>query len=142
MAVYQLDPETVIAAATATLEVGTAGATIQTGQCLYVDANGKMQKCETSSGDAAIEARVVGVAANQAYLDQPVVYITGGIVNLEPLIKNGGLFGIDGEYIWCETAGRMSDSTPSVGDWMSWIGYTLDADRLFVLPAYSDTQYS
>jgi hypothetical protein len=36
----------------------------------------------------------------------------------------------------------MTDSTPSVGDWMSWIGWTLDGDRLLILPAYSDVQYS
>lgn len=142
MAIYSTDWSVTIPDAAATLVVVTAGHFVRAGLCIYIDpATGKAKVCSNSSGDSNFEARVVGMSVNEAYLDQPLVYVTSGIVNLEPVIKNGGLFDGAGVMLRIHGTGAMSDSAPSVGDWMSWIGYTLDDDRLMVLPKYSDVQY-
>ena len=100
----------------ATLDTGTAGATITAGQVLYKDTSDS-NKLKLADQDAQATAVAAGIAVHGAASGQPLDYVKGG-----PLTLLGGVT-IGRIYVVSSTAGAIASSTDvTTGKWVSVLG--------------------
>lgn len=79
---------------------GTAGVAITAGQVVYL--NRTTGKLELADADVLTSSKVAGIALNNAALDQPVTYQTGGTINI------GGTVVVGTVYVASPTAGGVA----------------------------------
>ena len=94
----------VSAGANATLDTGTAGATITAGQTVYKDLTDS-SKLKLTDKDAAATAVAAGIAVHGASSGQPVDYVKSGDLNLVGGVTRGRI------YVVSSTAGGIASST-------------------------------
>lgn len=118
----------VIAAAGATYEDGTAGATITAGQSLYKDTSDsdKFKLCDTN-GATAIIRKLHGVALHGASSGQPIrVHRTGGL-------NPGATVAVGTIYVQSATAGGIAPSADlATGHYTSIIGIATTTSNIAV----------
>jgi hypothetical protein len=89
MADLTITAANVIAGASATTRVGTAGAAITAGQAVYRDAaDGKFKLADANSGTAAARSPK-GIALHAAAAGQPLVIVTSGPVTIGAALTAG-----------------------------------------------------
>lgn len=111
----------------ATVERGTAGATITAGQLVYKDSSDSNKyKLADANGAAALNV-VVGIALNGASSGQPLEVLTAGLIDI------GGTITVGGVYVASATAGGIAPVADLVSGWKtSVIGIGTTAARMQV----------
>jgi len=90
MSDLSVTPANVVAAAGASVQYGTAGATITAGQLVYKDsADGRIK---LARANVAGTAELVGVSQNGAANGQPISYIVGGDYNPGATVTVGTVY--------------------------------------------------
>ena len=90
--------------ANATIDTGTAGATITAGQALYKDLTDS-SKLKLADQDAAATAIAAGISLHGAASGQPLDYIKSGTLNLVGAVTIGRIYTVS------STAGGIASST-------------------------------
>ena len=104
MADLTITAANVSAGANATLDTGTAGATITAGQPVYKDLTDS-GKLKLTDKDAAATAVAAGIAVHGASSGQPIDYIKSGDLNLVGGVTRGRI------YVVSSTAGGIASAT-------------------------------
>ena len=100
MANISVTAGSVLAVGTATRKTGVAGETITAGQALYYSpGDTKYYKAITTT---ATTANVAGIALTGASVDQPVIMLTAGDINI------GGTCAVGEVYVASDTAGAIA----------------------------------
>jgi hypothetical protein len=117
MADLSVTAANVVAGSGATVERGTAGATITAGQVVYQDpVSGKFLLADSNSATAAVRAPD-GIALNGASLNQPLAVHTGGPVTIGATLVAGTT------YTLSETPGGLQPTADlGSGEYPSIIG--------------------
>ena len=124
----------VSAGAGATLDTGTAGATITAGQVLYKDTTDS-NKLKLADQDAAATAVVAGVAVHGAASGQPLDYIKGGTLNLVGGVTIGRIYAVS------STAGGIASATDvTTSKWVPTLGIGTATSALSVKVHVSGVQ--
>lgn len=111
----------------ASVQVGTAGATITAGQCVYLDSTDSKLKLAQCDGTAA-EAAAVGIALHGALANQPLAYATNSTINI------GGTTSKATTYCVSAAAGGVAPQADLVsGNRISVLGYATATDGSFVV---------
>lgn len=88
MADLTITAANVVKGSDATIEQGTAGATITAGQVVYKDANGKYQLADSNSATAAARSPR-GIALNDASANQPMAILRSGDITIGATLTAG-----------------------------------------------------
>lgn len=100
----------------ATLDTGTAGATITAGQVLYKDTTDS-NKLKLADQDAQATALVAGISLHGAASGQPLDYIKSGTLNLVGGVTIGRIYAVS------STAGGIGSATDvTTGKWVTTLG--------------------
>ena len=110
----------------ATLQRGTAGATITAGMAVYADASDggkyKPADCTTSAATAA----VVGFALHGALDEQPLAIQTAGPITI------GGTLTAGTQYVLSVAGAIAPDADLATSDRIVYVGYATSASVLFI----------
>lgn len=116
MADLSITAANVSAGPKATIDTGTAGATITAGQTLYKDLTDS-SRLKLADQDAAATAVLAGIALHGAASGQPVDYIKRGKLNLNSGVTIGRF------YCVSSTAGGIGTSTDvTAGKYATYVG--------------------
>lgn len=127
MADYTITAANVIPASDATIERGTAGASIAAGKVVYQDSSDSNKIKLADANNSAATATVVGIALNAAESGQPVDYIRDGDVAM------GSIFTIGDIVVLSATAGGAAPSADIATGWrVSILGVATSATNLRV----------
>lgn len=88
MADISITAANVVAGSDATIERGTAGATITAGQAVYKDSTGKWQLADANSA-SELARRARGIALHAAANNQPLAVQTAGDITIGATITAG-----------------------------------------------------
>lgn len=88
MADLTITAANVVKGSDATIEQGTAGATITAGQVVYKDANGKYQLADSNSATASARSPR-GIALNGASANQPLAILRSGAITIGATLTAG-----------------------------------------------------
>lgn len=118
MADLTITAASVVAGANARIERGTAGATITSGQVVYLDSatTGKWQLADADSATAAARAPH-GIALNGAALNQPVAVQTEGDITIGATLTAGTAY-----YLSDEPGGICPVADLATGDYVVLVG--------------------
>jgi len=104
-----------------------ASEAIDAGESIYLNSSG--QAALANSETSAVTAAAVGIALNNAALNQPVSYISAGDVNLGVTLSIGKIYVLSG------TSGGIApidDITLAANEWVTEVGYGSTAALLTV----------
>lgn len=107
----------------ASVSIGTAGATIVAGDCLYLDTNNALQK---ALNDTAAHAAMVGIALDGGASGQPIQYLTSGDIN------PGGTVVVGETYVVSANAGKLAPVADISTKFLTHIGYGTSASNISV----------
>lgn len=118
-----ITPASVLSSGTATVEHGTAGATITAGQTVYKEAaTGKFKLTDTNSGSAGDEIRsVYGIALNGASNGQPLAVHRAGPITIGATVVAGTA------YFASETAGGIQPVDDVGTESVAFLGFATTA---------------
>jgi len=98
----------------ATIGSGTAGAAITKGQPVYLASSNKLLPCDN---DFEASAKAVGIAVNNAADNQPIQYVSSGIMDV------GATLGTGVCYVVSSTAGGIAPAADlATGDYTCILG--------------------
>ncbi len=119
-----------------------ASETIEPGNCIArVDGTAnQVALCRTAVGEPQAGARVMGFSMNKALTGQPLVVCVAGKVRIRP--QGSPLLGPTPELYYVDAFPAIVSPEVSLGEWVSWIGYGVDAYHIIIEPGYSDFQQS
>jgi hypothetical protein len=111
MADLTITATSVVRGSDATVQTGTAGATITAGQPVYSDSSdaGQLKAADANASDAT--ATVVGIALHAAGDEQPLVYQTGGSITI------GATVAVGTTYVLSATAGGIAPNVDATTGW-------------------------
>ena len=119
MADLTVTAASVVAGTNATIDRGTAGATITAGQLLYLDTSvtpSTYKLCDSDSATAIVRTPV-GIALNGASSGQPLSVLTSGPINPGATVTVGRV------YVASDTAGGIMEvGDLEIGDYVSVVG--------------------
>lgn len=102
---------------------GIAGEAITAGDSVFVAADGGIELCEHDQ--TIVEAAAVGVALNDAAVDQPIEYIVTGDIDM------GAILSIGETYIVGAGAGGIApEGDAGAGDFVTVLGVATTANNL------------
>jgi len=121
--------------------VCNSGYTVTCGMALYIDPNSGdlIPATAAAAAGSGAPSTVCGLALNNAYDQQPVLYITKGLLNVGAIsgVVQGTQYVLDPNG----NGGIVADSVLTSGAWVSQIGYGLSGNAIQVLLNNTGVQY-